>query len=398
MKKVSAKVFFTVLWRGVCQVLGWFFGLFGYKRDGKFAKCVWGLFATSAAIVMAIIAVVCIYGFGYEACDWYAKRYQQCERMDCDAITHVCRNIYFHDHDDGKGYVFNMSTGEKMVERVAWIMKPTGNDTLVCFSNGEKRGYFSKNTGRVVIEPKYDHAWIFSEGLACVEENGFLKFIDGTGKVVIDSQIAYQPYRDGHAFHNGYCIVETDDEEHYGVMDKTGKFVLPMEYSSIKPTDNYEMWCVQKGEQMAVLDKELKPIMPLMEWELEISDGTINATMPDNTLRKYSLQGELIDDFYIIDFRKLEYEKDEILQRTRTHDDDGDEYDVPIIETFHPKATARLRAYAAGNSYEGLMTADGHRVTMPLYKEIDAIGYDLYLCTTNYFDKVILNGKGEIVR
>ena len=33
MKKVSANVFFTVLWSGVCQVVGWFFGLFGYKRS-----------------------------------------------------------------------------------------------------------------------------------------------------------------------------------------------------------------------------------------------------------------------------------------------------------------------------------------------------------------------------
>ena len=53
-------MFFTVLWKGLCQALGWFFGLFGYKRDGKFAKCVWGLFATSGAIILAIIAVVCL--------------------------------------------------------------------------------------------------------------------------------------------------------------------------------------------------------------------------------------------------------------------------------------------------------------------------------------------------
>ena len=33
MKKVSANVFFTVLWSGVCQVVGWFLGLFGYKRS-----------------------------------------------------------------------------------------------------------------------------------------------------------------------------------------------------------------------------------------------------------------------------------------------------------------------------------------------------------------------------
>lgn len=36
------------------------FGLFGYKRDGKFAKCVWGLFATSSAIVVAFFALASV--------------------------------------------------------------------------------------------------------------------------------------------------------------------------------------------------------------------------------------------------------------------------------------------------------------------------------------------------
>ena len=71
MEKVSGKEFFTVMWRGVCQALGWFFGLFGYKRDGKFAKCVWGLFATSAAIVMSFIAIALIYTVGNNAYRWY---------------------------------------------------------------------------------------------------------------------------------------------------------------------------------------------------------------------------------------------------------------------------------------------------------------------------------------
>ena len=32
---------------------------------------------------------------------------------------------------------------------------------------------------------------MFSEGLAGVEENGFIKFIDATGKVVIDNGLVY---------------------------------------------------------------------------------------------------------------------------------------------------------------------------------------------------------------
>ena len=94
----------------------------------------------------------------------------------------------------------------------------------------------------------------------------------------------------------------------------------------------------------------------------------------------------------------LVYDKEEILTRTTTHDDNGEEYAVPIVESYHPQATARLRSYIAGDGYEGLMTADGHRVTMPLYKNIEAIGYDLYLCELSYENMVVLNGKGEIVR
>ena len=44
------------------------------------------------------------------------------------------------------------------------------------------------------------------------------------------------------------------------------------------------------------------------------------------------------------------------------------------------------------------MTPDGHRVTMPIYEEIEAIGPDTYLCTVADGKKVIVNGKGEIMK
>ena len=35
MKKVTAKMFFTVLWSGVCQAVKWFFGLFSCQKCQK---------------------------------------------------------------------------------------------------------------------------------------------------------------------------------------------------------------------------------------------------------------------------------------------------------------------------------------------------------------------------
>lgn len=166
--------------------------------------------------------------------------------------------------------------------------------------------------------------------------------------------------------------------------------------SFIYPTNDFKLWRIHKGKESAVLDSELKPVIPLQECSIYIGEGTIDMTMPDYMMRKYDLEGNLINDFYISSIPTLEYEKDEIRYRTRTHDDD--EYAVAFTESYHPKATARLRAYVAGGCYEGLLTADGHMVTMPLYQDIDAIGPDLYLCTCSNDDMVVVNGKGEIVR
>ena len=399
MKKVSSKMFFTVLWRGLCQAFGWFFGQFGYKREGKFAKCIWGLFATSAAIVMGVIAIVFVYAFGDEACRWYKSQHYSCDSEYCWANTYISRDIYFHNHEDGKGYIYNIRTGEKYVKNVAWIAKPTGKDSLICFSNGKKRGYFSKNTGKVIIEPKYEHAWIFSDGLASVDVGGHIKFINTAGKVVIDKAMPYIPNMEGYVFHGGYCVVDTNDGEMCGLMDVTGKIVLPLEYSSVYPTNDFGLWIVKKHGECSVLDSNLKSVLPLMECNsMYISEGTIDVTMPDHTIRKYNKNGDLINDFYISNVRMLEYEKEEIMYRKNTTVEVSEDLVEELEDSYHPKATARLRAYVAGDGYEGLMTANGHKVSMPLYKDIEALGYDLYLCTTTNYDKLVINGKGEVVR
>lgn len=94
----------------------------------------------------------------------------------------------------------------------------------------------------------------------------------------------------------------------------------------------------------------------------------------------------------------LEYEKEEIVYRKNTVNEVDEDIVEELEEFYHPKATARLRAYVAGDGYEGLMTSDGYKVTMPLYWEIEALDHDLYLCSSKSGDKVIVNGKGEIVK
>ena len=53
-----------------------------------------------------------------------------------------------------------------------------------------KWGYMDEN-GKVVIEPQYEAAYDFSEGLACVIVNGWRGFIDRTGTMVIKPEFAW---------------------------------------------------------------------------------------------------------------------------------------------------------------------------------------------------------------
>lgn len=401
MKKVSAKTFFTVLWRGLCQALGWFFGLFGYKRDGKFAKCVWGLFATSAAILMFFITSLLIYSFGSEFYDRYARRYHSCDDPDCYENTFISRNIFYHDHGDGNGYIFNIFTNKKTLKNVAWISKPLGYDSLVCFSNGKKRGYFNMFTGTVSIEPKYDHAWVFSDGLASVDDDGWIKFIDHTGKVVIDNHIPYFLGKDGYVFHYGHCIMHDERGERVGLIDKQGNWVLQPEFFRIETNDS--LWIVNNGKQNAVLGPDLKAIIPFSNARFWICDSLIEAAMPDHSVRTYNRKGEIVEDFYISDVETLTYDTDEVYFETTKNYDYQYEDEKTVVESESSElrfkqAVARCRSYQAEHGWHGLMSPDGHTITPPSYSLITAIGPDLYLCKVADGRKLILNGKGQRVK
>jgi WG containing repeat len=88
---------------------------------------------------------------------------------------------------------------------------------------------FIDETGKVIIEPRFETARDFSEGLAYVEAKDFKGFIDRFGKVVI--RVAYRFAKD---FHEGLAAVGMSDEPHkndWGYIDRSGKLVIKQQYS-----------------------------------------------------------------------------------------------------------------------------------------------------------------------
>jgi len=92
-------------------------------------------------------------------------------------------------------------------------------------STGDSSTYID-STGKQLISPKYN-VQSFSEGLGLVEEaeKGPFYFIDKTGKKVLD----LPAYTNAFSFYHGYAVVANKDGL-YGMIDKTGKEILPCIY------------------------------------------------------------------------------------------------------------------------------------------------------------------------
>ncbi len=394
MKKAS-----ILFWHGLTALLvgiaNWFTVILGMRDDSKYGKFLRRAVGSCFAFLMLLLAIAAGWDFCRTACNRLAlDRHFDDSYYDTQYIS---RSVTYFSYYGEEGYL-KTSDGKKTITGIRWIAKPLGMDSLICYSDGKKRGYFNMFTGEPVIEPKYDHAWIFSDGLASVDDDGWIKFIDASGKVVMDPKIPYIPGAEGYVFHNNLCVVHNDRRDRFGMIDKQGKWLLQPEYFSIYPSGKY--WIVDNGEGESVLDSALNTVIPFTKGRIWVNDKYIDITLSNHIMQRYSHKGEMINDFYIYDVSCMTYESDELRYGTSKH---YNEEGTLVSETEdtepHPvEKTAKCKRYEAERGWYGLMGADGKIITPPSYSDIRAVGYDMYLCKDNVEDGVILNGKGERIQ
>lgn len=165
--------------------------LLGCKGEDSFAKVIWRIFVACGAALMVMFTSVILYAFVTEflmeeCADWLRTR--RSERVAQE--RHISNFIVFQKFGYGRDAstrLYDEQTGTVLMEGLDWVVVSEDKDTLAVFSKDGRRGYVNRFTGEVAIAPVYTRAWVFSEGLAAVEHNGVLKFIDHKGQVQIDN-------------------------------------------------------------------------------------------------------------------------------------------------------------------------------------------------------------------
>jgi hypothetical protein len=143
-----------------------------------------------------------------------------------------------------------------------------------------KSGYIDRG-GRMAIQPQWDDAEPFAEGLAAVgnrhvEREGGVSWtvsregwIDRTGRVVIDLR-----WDDAGSFSDGRARVKERDR--FGYVDRTGAVVVPPQYEDAAPFSE-GLAAVKRDGRTGFIDRDGKVVVPFRylraAWIASFHDG-----------------------------------------------------------------------------------------------------------------------------
>lgn len=359
--------------------------MFGYNDKTTYGKVVRRVFAGSVAIVAFVFAAVVAYA-AYTAIeeDLQHKAYRKTELSERQLSQNISyMQNYYTWHDS---YLFNYTTGKKMHEgKIAWIVRSDDGDSLAVFSDGKKRGYINRFTGEIQIPAEYDHAWVFSDSVACVQKGNVAYFIDHNGNPICDRQFAPPTDKSvGYVFHKGYCAVAVKEDD-WGLIDKNGKWQLDgCGYKNIRSeyhADRYYWVMTAQTGQEGVRTEILTLPMDMFYTNIAFDETGIYATDNQGWRKKYDFNGEVIEDFVATNVVKLAYGTDE-------RDKDGE-----VISK-----EAQCWAYFADDNHCGLMSADGKALTPAIYTGIEAISPNRFLCHLAWDEKIMLDEQGRRVK
>ena len=254
--------------------------------------------------------------------------------------------------DDGKVSIKDVTTGKITIKdiKLDWTQR-SRNDSLSVFCSDNKRGYYNMYTGDIAIPAQYLRAWVFEEGLAAVQKNGNIGFINHKGETVIDFMFPYHGNPlSNFVFEDGHCVV-ADTTGKCGVIDKVGKWLINPEYDNISAYKEY-----------AIVTKA-------------------------GVTKQLSYDGKVLNSFVLDNIKELTYKETE-----RYENREGE------LEYVEKTVKTGLFAYCVGGRY-GMMDKNCHRLTDPLYKSISAVSDNMFRATLlDHYSEVILNAKGEVMK
>ncbi len=349
--------------------IGSFFkSIFSWKNKTPFWRILWAIITICILIITAVLCHA-----------YFSHIRSQSQWVTSQPLSqYIC--FTKEEYGDHPGWLTNRITGKRILDNVDWVT--ASDDSLAVFARNDKRGYINRHTGHISIPPKYDAAWLFSQGIAAVALADSIYFINTSGSPANDKRFTRDP-RLSYIFHGDYCIMN-DTCGLLGLINRQGDWVVPPQYDQITPAP-HNYWRMRRGDAQTGLwyayDCHARLVDSPAPRDLDIiADLGVIYTLPNHLKMVIDFEGNRRQQFLCQDIEPLYYD-------SPRRDSTG---------AFIPEP-ATLSLYRMSDGYEGLCRKNGQLVTDPIYWSVRAIDKDLYHCI--YKDSgcgVIIDSSGNI--
>ena len=248
-------------------------------------------FATVLILIATGFMALIAYG-------WYDYKYGRLYWGD----ETLSKNVKLHYFQDSMFRVYNSTTDTYTTPKIDWASQAGENDSLAVYASDNRRGYINVNNGEIVIDARqnsYQKAWVFSEGIAAVMQDGKIGFINARNEVEIPFNFSYSDkckmYDFGYAFHDGHCAM-TDCNGKIGLIDMNGKWVLEPTYDEIWAPRYKGYRVMVNNGKYGVIANDGTVIHPAEYWYINaIPEGFILAK--DGRQWKVDFEGNMVQPF-----------------------------------------------------------------------------------------------------
>ena len=335
-------------------------------------------FRRSITSTLLIIPIGFVMLWVYE---FYDTRYGRWEWND----RSLSKQVEVHGFHDCTFRIYNNLTEKYTTPKIQWVSDAINPDSLVVYALSDKRGYVNAHTGEIIIDAlanNYQKAWVFSENLAAVMQEGKIGFINENNEVIIPFEYDYSEkcriWNFGYLFHKGYCIM-TDKEGNFGLIDSKGKWVVKPSYDEIwaPHTSGYRI-VIDEGKY-GLLDPFCQYVYPVEYEYIEIQSDSF-ILYKDGKKWQVDFRGNILHPFI--------FDASNYLNYPMGYNENGEiQYVLSDYEM-----------YEVLNRYGILNRQTGQPVTPALYSGINMISEDLFeVRDPESFDWYILDKNGKTI-
>jgi hypothetical protein len=334
------------------------------KSNRALLDKVWGI---GWRIALGLLAVLGLY-YAILRCSFIAKH------RNAVPVYHAWNGQIAYGYEDGETlYLYDTEKQKRLSRDWAWISDvPTYPDSLAVFCEKSRRrghrslrGYFNARTGKVEIRPRFERAWIFSEGLGAVSEGrDMVGFIGADGQYVLPPKYPYVAGLD-YLFRDGYCMLpdapSTPGEQvKIGAIDRSGQWAVPPQFDFVRHVEA-RTYIVKKNGKYGMLDHRLNWLLqPEYDRLLVFSSSERVVCATKGAVQQLlTFEGEIVAPFLFDSMDNIWY---------ATDDDQG----------------ARISDYLwfSVDGRKGILDAHNGKVIIPAaFVDVDLVSPQLFECT-----------------